>query len=83
MENPNTWKKLDKLVDEAIKEHMSMTIDGVIGASLAKHVADKIRESSLFKWIRNINEGFDCDSDGHKYGTYCRACEAGEILDEY
>ena len=31
---------------------------------------------------RDLAENFDCDSDGHRYNTYCRKCEAAEHLKE-
>ena len=31
-------------------------------------------------FLRDVAENFDCDSDAHKYGTTCRACEAAVLL---
>lgn len=33
-------------------------------------------------FIQNIATGFDCDSDAHKYNTYCRCCEAQKLLEK-
>jgi hypothetical protein len=34
----------------------------------------------IMSFLTSIADGFDCDSDGHKYGTYCRSCEANAYL---
>lgn len=31
-------------------------------------------------FIEGIERNYDCDADGHKYKTYCRVCEAKELL---
>lgn len=31
--------------------------------------------------LRDFAENFDCDSDAHKYGTTCRACDAAKQRD--
>lgn len=33
-------------------------------------------------FVRNIATGFDCDSDAHRYNTFCRCCEAEKLLAE-
>jgi len=33
--------------------------------------------------LRDIATNYDCDSDGHKYGTGCRACKAQAFLARY
>ena len=38
---------------------------------------DNMRLKAFVLWIF---KGFDCDSDGHKYKTYCRTCDAGKLL---
>lgn len=35
----------------------------------------------LRTFAKNIRDNFDCDSDGHKYGTYCRSCDAAKVLE--
>lgn len=30
--------------------------------------------------LRTVAEDFDCDSDAHKYNSYCRACNAQKVL---
>lgn len=38
------------------------------------------RNKELEAVMRVIAEGFDCDTDAHRYGTFCRVCEAKKIL---
>lgn len=38
----------------------------------------KVEELEFF--LYDISGGYDCDSDAHKYGTRCRACEAKKLL---
>ena len=47
-----------------------------------KHEIEALQmQNSLFrKFIENVSTNYDCDSDGHKYGTGCRCCEANELL---
>jgi hypothetical protein len=37
----------------------------------------------LLTFCRDISSNYDCDSDGHKYGTGCRSCEAQNLLDKF
>lgn len=40
------------------------------------------RERAQFKdFVRDCRDNWDCDSDGHKYKTGCRACEAKRLLE--
>lgn len=39
---------------------------------------EKLRD--LIAFVQDIATNYDCDADGHKYGTYCRRCEAARIL---
>lgn len=38
------------------------------------------RVQQLEKFVRSVERDWDCDQDGHKYGTGCRCCEAEELL---
>lgn len=81
MENPNTWKELEKIIYNATMEHTLALEQDIIGGSLEKHIAAKIRESDLFYLIKDIATNYDHDEDAHKYNTRCRQCEAQKILD--
>jgi hypothetical protein len=45
----------------------------------AKLTAERDKVVGLLK---NFRDGYDCDSDAHKYGTECRCCAAAKMLDE-
>ena len=53
--------------------------DGVANAALFE-AAQRMGEMDEF--VKDAAHNWDCDEDGHKYGTYCRACEAKIILGE-
>lgn len=40
------------------------------------------RISELEYFVQEIRDGFDCDEDAHKYGTFCRCCEATKLLND-
>ena len=48
--------------------------------------ADLLEARELIKEVRafcrDVAYNFDCDSDAHKYGTTCRACEAKELYEK-
>lgn len=35
---------------------------------------------ALRSFARDVRDNYECDSDAHKYGTRCRACEAAKVL---
>lgn len=40
-------------------------------------------EDFVFKagdFLRTCRDDFDCDSDAHRYNTFCRVCEAEKII---
>ena len=37
----------------------------------------------LLSFVNDVAHNFDCDEDGHKYQTGCRACNANELLMKY
>lgn len=49
--------------------------------------ADAERDAALAEverlkgFVRDCRDNWDCDSDAHKYGTKCRACEAGKLIE--
>lgn len=53
--------------------------DGVATAALLE-AAQRMGEMQDF--VKDAAHNWDCDEDGHKYGTYCRVCEAKIILGE-
>lgn len=39
-----------------------------------------VREfEEIINFIRNLDSNYDCDSDGHRYNTGCRTCQAAEL----
>jgi hypothetical protein len=34
----------------------------------------------LYEFARQCASNFDCDADAHRYGTYCRACSARDVI---
>jgi hypothetical protein len=44
---------------------------------------ERLREENekLREFVRSCAISFDCDADAHKYGTFCRACEAKKLLE--
>jgi hypothetical protein len=53
--------------------------DPITRADLAAKDAeiDRLRD-----FVRDVRDGWDCDSDAHKYGTPCRCCLAEKIITE-
>ena len=50
-------------------------------AALRKEVESLTRQRDLaVSELETIATGFDCDNDAHRYGTYCRKCEAEKAL---
>lgn len=41
----------------------------------------KAKLDILKNFAKDCRDGFDCDSDAHKYHTTCRSCEAKRILE--
>ena len=39
-----------------------------------------IKEIRLF--CKDVADNYDCDSDGHKYNTGCRSCNAKAVLEK-
>jgi hypothetical protein len=42
--------------------------------------ADQVDQDVFVSFLKDISDNYDCDSDGHKYNSYCRACVANSIL---
>lgn len=40
----------------------------------------KMHDVMLIRFVKEIATNFDCDTDAHKYGTFCRQCEAKNTL---
>jgi hypothetical protein len=53
------------------------------GESKAMTEIERLREENekLREFVRSCAISFDCDADAHKYGTFCRACEAKKLLE--
>ncbi len=34
----------------------------------------------LYEFARDCRDNWDCDGDGHRYGTGCRKCAARDVL---
>lgn len=48
MENPATWGRAEKVVDQVIRDHRDRT-DSVIGLSLTRRITDALRREGLLK----------------------------------
>jgi hypothetical protein len=49
MENPATWGKAEKVIDQAHKDYWKARKDGVIGWSLIHTIAEALREAGLLR----------------------------------
>ena len=43
-----------------------------------RRLADRV--AALEQFAESCRDNYDCDSDGHRYNTGCRSCEAKELL---
>lgn len=69
---------------------MSKLSDHIRGISFAfsdqgrkdnvRKIADQVKD--MEKFIETISSDFDCDSDAHRYNTFCRCCEAEKLLNK-
>ena len=49
----------------------------------SKAIAAQQLPDDVKSFIDDIASNWDCDSDGHKYGTGCRMCAAHELMNKY
>jgi len=49
MENPATWGLAEEIIDKAYKDYWTDRAGGVTGLSLARRVADALREANLLR----------------------------------
>jgi len=66
-----------------LEDSHSWRIKGLYAENAAmKDELSRLRaeRNRLLKFIEGIATNYDCDSDGHKYGTHCRCCEAYTLL---
>lgn len=71
------WEPVDqRLTDQTIGRNPCAEID--VGIRDRHRLLEECR-----KFIKEIATGFDCDEDGHKYGTHCRCCEAEKLLAKF
>lgn len=91
-ENPNvTGKEIAEVLRKADPgecEH-GRTLDCIaceelpgldVSETSIQTVLDDVK--ALRSFAKVVADSFDCDSDAHKYGTFCRACEAKKILEK-
>lgn len=50
-----------------------------------RELTDALTEASrsherIVSFIKDVESNWDCDSDGHRYNTGCRCCEAARLL---
>lgn len=69
---------MKKLIGKLILKNEAFIIGGFYEAHHVEQLQKQNAE--LVKFIKSIAENYDCDFDGHRYGTYCRKCEAEKIL---
>lgn len=41
----------------------------------------QLRVDALERFLVDLQNNWDCDSDAHKYGTPCRGCCAAELME--
>jgi len=61
------------------EQHVGM----VLSALKAELDAAELQIHDLMEFVRDIADDWDCDSDSHKYGTACRACQAKALRKKY
>lgn len=49
MENPATWGKAEKVIDEAYQDWWKSRARGTYGLSLARRIADALRDAELLR----------------------------------
>jgi len=49
MENPDTWGKAEKIIDQAITDYARDVLHGIVGLSLARRIADDLRAAGMVK----------------------------------
>lgn len=78
---PDHWKPGVWLIEKDQTGHGGKWLAESV-AALAEVREKRLREDNmrLKAFVLWIFKGFDCDSDGHKYKTYCRTCDAGKLL---
>jgi hypothetical protein len=47
MENPASWGKAEQIIDKEYHDWWDLRVDGMVGLSLAKRVADALRAEGL------------------------------------
>ena len=57
MENPASWGELEKAIEEAIQEHADQLADLMMGLSVVKTIANKLRDKGLVKDSDKSNTG--------------------------
>jgi hypothetical protein len=40
------------------------------------------KAEEVIEFVEIVRDHFDCDEDAHKYDTFCRCCEAKELLEK-
>ena len=49
MENPATWGKAERIINDTMVQAMRAQAEGVYGLSMARQVADALRAANLLK----------------------------------
>lgn len=64
------------------KDGSELLMDVVQLCAEAEHrLATLTRQRDLaVSELETVANGFDCDNDAHRYGSYCRKCEAKKAL---
>lgn len=61
------------------EQHVAMVL-----STLTAELDDaKPQIHDLMEFARDVADNWDCDSDAHKYGTPCRACQAKGLREKY
>ena len=68
-------------IEERIDRHLRQLAPHVSERETAQILRAALLEINILRsFVQDCKVNWDCDSDAHKYGTRCRACEAEKLL---
>lgn len=85
-QEPVAWRvrgQLFRFASDAILFHSMNTVcGGVVEKLYASPIPTPPAQvpKEWHEFVRDVANNYDCDSDAHRYGTPCRACEAKQLL---
>ena len=74
---------LEKVLEE-IKIAVGLNVLGKdrVEKILTDHFEELEKLTAFTAFVKDIRDNYDCDSDAHKYGTWCRCCQAAALIGE-